>query len=80
MKISLSVYSLDCWLLFLSFMPADIAGLVVAEENRPLVEDLLLREFPPIAPALQSLQFEGTEQLSAIQEVARSATVSCVLF
>ena len=53
----------------IKYFHPDIAGLAVAEEKRPLVEDLILREFPPIAPALQALQFERSEPLSAIQEV-----------
>ncbi len=61
-------------------MHADIAGLVVAEQNRPLVEDLILREFPPIAPALHSMRFEENEPLSAIQEVDRnSIAISLIL-
>ena len=35
----------------------------------PLLEDLLLREFPPIVPALQAMQYGVEETLSKIQEV-----------
>ena len=52
----------------------------MAENKWPLLEDHLLRGFPPITPSLQALQFGalGDEPLSAIQEVSGDVTLTCV--
>ena len=44
----------------------------MVEGRRPLLEDQLLRGFPPIVPALQEIQFGGSKAhgfLSTVQEV-----------
>lgn len=52
---------------------SDVAGPAVGGEGKwPLLEDHILRGFPPIVPALQAIQFGGSEThdaLSKIQEV-----------
>lgn len=52
--------------LFVCVFFIDVAGSI---QNVPLLEDLLLREFPPIVPALQALQFGSDVALSSIQQV-----------
>lgn len=42
----------------------------MGEANYPLLEDLLLREFPPILPALQAMQYGAEATLSAMQETS----------
>lgn len=54
------------------FSVLGITGSVTGETNYPLLEDLLLREFLPILPALQAMQYGAEETLSTIQEVLYS--------
>lgn len=58
-------------------LASDVAGAGVSEGKRVLLEDHLLRGFPPIAPGLQLLQFQasGQDTLSTIQEVSIMALV-----
>lgn len=51
------------------FSVSDTTGTAMGEANYPLLEDLLLREFPPILPALQAMQYGAEATLSAMQEV-----------
>lgn len=55
--------------LLVVYVCSDVAGFTMSECKWPLLEDLILREFPPIAPALHSVCFGGDETLSVIQEV-----------
>lgn len=45
-------------------------------KKQPLVEDVILREFAPIAPVQNLLQFGEGNVLSSIQEVTISSTTS----
>lgn len=53
----------------------DVAGSVV-EQKLPLLEDLLLREFSPLIPELQLLQFGTAEVLSTLQEVCHFVKIN----
>ncbi len=48
-----------------------MAGFVSEGEQSPvaLLEDVILRDFAPISPSQQSLQFGADEMLSKVQEV-----------
>ena len=56
------------------FLFLDVAGSI---QNVPLLEDLLLREFPPIVPALQAVQFGSDVALSALQQVCQYRSMAC---